>query len=287
DPGDGNNSNARYSVICPNYFRTMGIKLVAGRDFTEQDTPNAPGVAIINEALVKRYWPNEDPLGKQIKLGRFNSDAPWMTIVGMASDVKQRLDQPAAHEFFRPYSQAAWPWMTIVVRTASHPASFITPIKRALLRVEPERAVSGIETMDEVLARSVAPRRLPMLLLATFSFIALALAAVGIAGVVSFSVAQRTREIGIRMALGASKGAVLRLVLHRSMGAAFIGIALGLLGSVGLTRFLTGLLFGVEPMDPLVLGIVVMILSAVALLACYLPARRATKVDPLIALRCE
>jgi putative ABC transport system permease protein len=177
--------------------------------------------------------------------------------------------------------------MTIVVRTASNPAAFIAPIKQALARVEPERAVSGVETMNEAIARSIAPRRFPMLLLATFSFIALALAAVGIAGVVSFSVAQRTREIGIRMALGADKINVLRLALNRSMSAALIGIGLGLLGAFGLTRFLAGMLFEVKPMDPFVLGLVAVLLSCVALAACYFPARRATKVDPMVALRCE
>jgi putative ABC transport system permease protein len=283
DPGEENQPWAGYSVICPNYFRTMGIKLVAGREFTEQDTLNAPGVVVINEALVNRYWPKENPLGTRIKLG--NS---WLTIVGIAQDVRQAgLDRPSRQEFFRPYTQAAWPMMTIVARTASNPAAFIAPIKQALARVEPERAVSGVETMNEALARSIAPRRFPMLLLATFSFIALALAAVGIAGVVSFSVAQRTREIGIRMALGADKIDVLRLALNRSMSAALIGIGLGLLGAFGLTRFLAGMLFEVKPMDPFVLGLAPALLSCVALAACYLPARRATKVDPMVALRVE
>jgi putative ABC transport system permease protein len=288
DPGQENQPSAGYSVICPNYFQTLGIKLVAGREFTEQDTASAPPVIVINEAMAARYWPNENPIGKRIKIGLFNSENPWMTIIGLARDVKKNgLDQRPQREFFRPYNQAAWPTMTIVARTVSPPASFVTPIKQALLRVEPERAVSDIRTMDEVIAYSIAPRRFPMLLLAAFSFIALALAAVGIAGVVSFSVAQRTREIGIRMALGASNGAVLRLVLNRSMSAAFIGIGLGLLGSFGLTRFLTGMLFEVQPMDPLVLSLVAVLLSGVAFAACYLPARRATKVDPLVALRYE
>jgi predicted permease len=285
DPGEENQPGARYSVICPRYFQTLGISLVAGREFTELDTPNAPPVLVINQVLAQRYWPNENALGQRIRL---DANSPWMTIVGIARDVKQRgLDRAPQREFYRPYSQAAWPKMTIVVRTASNPASFITPIKQALLRVEPERGVSGIETMNEVLARSVAPRRFPMLLLAAFSFIALALAAVGIAGVVGFSVAQRTREIGIRMALGADKGAVLRLVLNRGMGAAFLGIGLGLLGALGLTRFLSGMLFEVKPLDPMVLTLVALLLGGVALVACYLPARRATKIDPLTALRHE
>jgi putative ABC transport system permease protein len=177
--------------------------------------------------------------------------------------------------------------MTLVVRTASSPGAFINPIKQALARVEPDRAASGIRTMEEVLYDSVGSRRFPMTLLVAFSLVALTLAAVGISGVVSFSVSQRTREIGICMALGARKGHVIRLVLNRSMAAALIGMVAGLAVSFGLTRFLTGLLFEVKPMDPAVLGSAALILTGVAFIACYLPARRATKVDPMVALRLE
>jgi len=288
DPGAENQPGAGYSVVCPDYFRTMGIKLVSGREFTEQDTPNAPGVIVINEALARRYWPNENPIGKRIKIGYFDSNSPWLTVVGLTQDVKQGgLDRQSRREFFRPYNQAAWPVMTIVVRTAANPAAILNPIKQALARIEPDRAVSGIRTMDEVIHDSLGSRRFPMLLLLAFSLVALTLAAVGISGVVSFSVSQRTREIGIRMALGARKGNVLRLVLNRSMGAAIAGILFGLLGSFALTRFLAGLLFEVKPMDPIVLGIVAVLLAGVAFVACYLPARRAMNVDPMIALRYE
>ena len=288
DPGTENQPNGNYTVICPNYFQTMGIKLISGREFTEQDSQTAPGVIVINAAMAKQFWPDEDPLGKRIKIGSFNSDSPWLTIVGIAQDVRQGgLDQQPRRELFRPYSQAAWPVMTVVVRTASSPGAFINPIKQALARVEPDRAASGIRTMDEVIYDSLGSRRFPMLLLLAFSVVALTLAAVGIAGVVSFSVSQRTREIGIRMALGARKGHVIGLVLNRSMRAAVIGVVVGLGASYALTRFLTGLLYEVKPMDPVVLGSVTLILAGVALIACYLPARRATKVDPMIALRYE
>jgi putative ABC transport system permease protein len=288
DPGRENQPGASYSVICPDYFKTMGIRLLSGREFTEQDSQNAPGVIIINETMARRYWPDEDPIGKRIKIGYYESDGPWLTVVGLHQDVRQGgLDRPARAQFFRPYNQAAWPVMTVVVRTVSSPGGFINPVKQALARVEPDRAVSGIRTMDEVMASSLTPRRFPMLLLLAFSFIALTLAAVGISGVVSFSVSQRTREIGIRLALGARKGDVLRLVLNRSMGAAIMGIGLGLVGSFALTRFLTELLFEVKPMDPIVLAAVALILAAVAFLSSYLPARRATKVDPMKALRSE
>jgi predicted permease len=288
DPGLENQPGAGYRVICPNYFRTMGIRLVSGREFAEQDSQNAPDVIVINEAMARQFWPDEDPLGKRIKLGAFNSGNPWLTIVGISQDVKEGgLDRRPFPIFFRPYSQAAWPVMTVVVRTASSPTSYINPIKQALARVEPDRAASGIRTMDEVIYDSLGSWRFPMLLLLAFSFVALTLAAVGISGVVSFSVSQRTREIGIRMALGARKGDVIRLVLNRSMVAALIGVSVGLAASFALTRFLTGLLFEVKPMDPMVLGSVTLILAGVAFIACYLPARRATKVDPMVALRQE
>jgi predicted permease len=288
DPGTENQPGASYSIICPNYFRTMEIPMVSGREFTEQDSQNAPGVIVINEAMAKRFWPDEDPIGKRIKIGRFDGNAPWLTIVGIHRDVRQGgLDREVRPQFFRPYNQAAWPVMAIVVRTTTSPTSFINPIKQALARIEPERGVSGIRTMDEVIYDSLGARRFPMMLLLAFSFVALTLAAVGISGVVSFSVSQRTREIGIRMALGARNGDVLRLMLSHSLGATIIGIGLGLAGSFILTRFLADMLFGVKPMDPIVLGAVALVLAAVSVLACYVPARRATKVDPMIALRSE
>ncbi|HEU0173139.1 MAG TPA: ABC transporter permease [Blastocatellia bacterium] len=288
DPGSENQPGAKYTIICPNYFQTMGIRLVSGREFTERDSLNAPGVIVINEAMARRYWPNEDPIGKRIKIGFFNLATPWMTVVGITQDVKQGgLDQTPRPEFFRPYNQAAWPVMTVVVRTASSPGAFINPIKQALARFEPDRAVSGVRSMEEVIYDSTGSRRFPMMLLAAFSLVALTLSAVGISGVVAFSVSHRTREIGIRMALGARKGAVIRLALNRSMTAALIGVGIGLGASFALTRFLTGLLFEVKPMDPRVLGSAALILTSVAFIACYIPARRATKVDPVTALRCE
>jgi putative ABC transport system permease protein len=288
DPGTENQPGAKYTIACPNYFQTMRIKLISGREFTEQDSLSAPGVIVINETMAKRYWPDEDPLGRRIKIGLFNTDAPWLTIVGVAQDVKQGgLDRQTRPEFFRPYNQAAWPVMTVVVRTASSPGAFITPIKQALAKFEPDRAASGISTMEEAIHDSVGSRRFPMMLLIAFSVVALTLAAVGISGVVAFSVSQRTREIGIRMALGAHKGDVIRLMLARSMMAALIGVGVGLAGSLALTRFLTGLLFEVKPMDPVVLSLAALLLATVAFLACYLPARRATKIDPMLALRYE
>jgi putative ABC transport system permease protein len=211
-----------------------------------------------------------------------------LTVVGVATDVRHSgLDEPTDPAFFRPYNQAAWPFMTIVVRTASSPMTFVNSVKEALAQIEPDRPVSGVSTMEEVVRNSLGSRRFPMLLPMAFSLLSLTLAAVGISGVVSFSVTERTREIGVRLALGAQTSNVLMLVLRRCMLAALAGVVLGLAGAFALTRFLTNLLFEVKPMDPVVLATVSLVLIGVALSACYIPARRATKVDPMVALRYE
>ena len=288
DPGSENQPGAGYSVTCPNYFQTMAIPLVAGREFTEQDRFGAPGVIVINETMASKYWPNEDPIGKRIKLGYFDSKEPWLTVVGVSKDVRHSgLDRRITQWFARPYDQAAWPFMTIVVRTAGPPMAMAESVKKALAKVEPDRPVSSIETMEDVVRASVGPRRFPMILLIAFALLALTLAAVGISGVVSYSVTQRTQEIGIRLALGAQKRDVLRLILSRSMISVLAGVVIGLAASAGLMRFLAGLLYEVKPLDPWVLSIVAALLTGVALAASYVPALRATKVDPIVALRYE
>ena len=274
-----------YAVVCPDYFRSMGIPLLEGREFNHQDTVTAPGVVIINQAMARRYWLKQDPVGTRIRL---SSSQPWLTVVGVIGDVRHNgLDRGIRPEIYRPYTQAAWPFMTVVVRTASAPAAFATAVKRALLTIDPDQAASGVATMEEVVRSSMGPRRLPTVLLAAFGILALSLAAVGISGVVSYSVAQRTHEIGIRMALGARPAEVLQLVVSRSMGWTLVGVGGGIAASFALTRLLSGLLFGVRPMDPLVLGAASLLVAGVAFLASYVPARRATKVDPIAALRCE
>ena len=199
----------------------------------------------------------------------------------------QGLDEPMREQFFRPYPQAGWPVMSIVVRTTHAPATFTALVKKAMADFLPDRPVSGFDNMEDVVRNSTGSRRFPMLLLSVFSVVALALAAVGIAGVVSHSVAQRTHEIGIRMALGAGTLDVLRLMVNINMVWVMAGLAAGIAGSAGLTRLLTGMLYDVRPLDPLVLGTVSLLLAAVALLASYLPARSAAKIDPIVALRCE
>ena len=286
DPGAGNIPNANYSVACPNYFRTMGIPLIAGREFTHQDTVGAPEVIVINETMAREFWPKQDPVAKRIRLG--GSSGPVLTVVGVVGDVRHwALDEQPRRHFFRPYTQAAWPVMNIVVRTATAPAGFAGPVKKALAEIEPNRPVSHVETMEDVVSDSVGPRRFPMLLLIAFAALALALGAVGILGVVSYSVTQRTHEIGIRMALGARTVDVLELVLRGSMTWVLAGIGLGIAGSIGLTRLLRDLLYGVRPADPVVLATVSAVLAGVALVASYIPARRAAKVDPTVALRYE
>ncbi len=284
--GPGHMPGANYSVACPNYFRTMGIPILKGREFTQQDTLGAPGVIVINETMAHAIWPKEDPVGRAIRLG--GSDGPRLTVVGVVGDVHQSgLDVPVRPQFLRPYTQAGWPVMSIVVRTINAPAAFTGSIKKALADVLPDRPVSDVETMESIVRGSTGSRRLPMLLLSVFSVLALLLAAVGIVGVVGHSVAQRTREIGIRMALGAGTLDVLRLMVNSSMVWVVVGLVVGVAGSAGLTRLLSGMLYKVRPLDPLVLGGVSLLLAAVALLASYLPARRAAKIDPIAALRFE
>ncbi|MGH9431439.1 MAG: FtsX-like permease family protein, partial [Terriglobia bacterium] len=278
--------SANYSVACPNYFRTMGVPVLEGREFTRQDRLGSLGVIVINETMAGRYWPKQDPVGRAIRLG--GSDGPRLTVVGVVGDVHHwGLDEGIQPQFFRPYTQAAWPVMNIVVRSTNAPATFAPRIKKALAEVLPDRPVSGVETMEDIVHDSTGSRRFPMLLLSAFAFLALLLAAVGIYGVVAYSVSQRTHEIGIRMALGAQTRDVLGLVLSEGMTLVLTGAGAGVVAALGLTRLMASLLYGVRPTDPLTLAVVSVTLAAVGLLACYVPARRAAQVDPMVALRDE
>ena len=287
-PAPGNRPNAGYSVACPNFFRTLGIPMVEGREFTDADTVTAADVVVINHAMARRYWPKEDPVGKHIKIGGTGSNGPWMTIVGVTADFRHwGLDSLPEPVFYRPFTQAAWPSMTIVTRTQFAPTAIEKPVREALAQLGGKYPPSNIRTMEQIVSDSLGSRRFPMFLLSAFAMLALVLAAVGIAGVAGYSVVQRTHEIGIRMALGAQPNDVLRLVLGRSMRWALGGVVVGILGALGLTRLLGSLLYDVKPADPIVLGGTAALLTIVALLACYIPARRAMKVDPMVALRYE
>jgi putative ABC transport system permease protein len=264
----------------------MGIPVLSGREFTAQDTTGTPGVIVINQAMAHAIWPNEDAVGRSIRLGGANG--PRLTVVGVVGDVHQSgLDVPIRPQLMRPYMQAGWPVMGIVIRTVNAPGTFAASIKKALADVFPDRPVSYVETVESIVRGSTGSRRLPMLLLTVFSGLALLLAAVGIIGVVGNTVAQRTHEIGIRMALGAGTRDVLRLMVTKSMVWVVLGLVAGIAGSAGLTRLLGGMLYEVRPLDPAVLGGVSVLLAAVGLLASYLPARRAAKINPIAALRFE
>jgi predicted permease len=286
DPGPGNQASAAYSVACPDVMKTLGIPLVDGREFTVRDALEAPSVALVNEAFAKEMWPNEPAVGKRFKIGLYGSDNPWMTVVGVHRNFRHRgLDFEQGPSFYRPYQQAAWPVMSIIVKTSAPPQGLASAIKRAVAIVEPFQPVSGVRTMEEVVGNSVSGRRFPMYLLSGFAALALVLAAVGIAGVVGYSVVQRTPEIGVRVALGAQRGDVLRLILGHSLAWATAGVVIGIAGAIGLLRLLGTMLYDVTASDPMVLSSVSVLLLAVVLGASYLPARRAMRVDAVTALR--
>ena len=287
-PGDEPSVQTR--SIMGNYFHVMQIPLRAGRDFNGSDfQEHSPLVAIANDALVRQFFPNEDPIGKRVRWARDPNDR-WRTIVGVVGDVKHfGLDLPAEPELYTPYTQIdPWKrWMTFVARTQTTPAAMAQVVKQRVWKVDSQLPVTRVLAMDEVSAASFASRSFNMLLLSIVAGLALVLAAVGIYGVMSYAVTQRTQEIGIRMALGAGVPDVLRLVMRSGMWMTLIGVVSGLAGAVALTRLMQSLLFGVTPTDKITFAAVSGILILVALVACYLPARRATKVDPMIALRYE
>ena len=282
--------NGLHRQISTDYFQTMGIGLRRGRYFDENDREQSIPVVIVNETMARQCWSNEDALGKRFKLGVPN--APWVTIVGIVNDVRQMgMDAPVRAEMYFPYRQITshfgYAPRDLVVRAAGDPAGLVGSVSREIHAVDPDQPISNIATMSDVLTQQTGPRRLGMILLMVFAGLALLLASLGIYGVLSFFVAQQTREIGVRLALGAQLRDILHLVLRRGMVLALIGIAFGLIGAFALARLMTSLLFGVSATDPITFATIALILLGVALLACYLPARRATKVDPLVALRYE
>jgi putative ABC transport system permease protein len=288
-PLPGKEPAASLAVTSAGYFKTMGIPLKRGRIFSESDgRPGSDPVVIVNETLAARHWPGQDPIGKRFKLGAASSKRPWMTVVGVAGDVRQRsLDAPMWAGMYVPHAQMPARGFTVVARTAAEPLALVDPVRRTIHDLDRNLPISSVYTMDRVLVRSLWQPRLFSWMFGVFGAVALVLAVVGVYGVVSYSVAQRTREIGIRVALGAERGQISAMVLQQGMRATAIGIAIGLALAVAVTRVMGALLYGVSPTDPVTLGLVTLVLTGTALVACLVPARRAAKVDPLVALRCE
>ena len=286
-PPPGQENDGRYRVCTPDYFKTMRIPIVKGRAFTEQDKAGATPVVIVNETLARKHWPGEDAIGKRIRFDYPLDKAPWMEIVGISKDVRHELTLEVTPELYLPHAQDSWNSMVLVARTSVDPASLAGAIRRHVWAIDKDQPVFDVRTMEEVRAISVGLQAFTSTMTAVFAAVALLLASIGIYGVMAFVVTQRTQEIGIRMALGARSVDVLRLVLSNGMKLALIGLLIGLAVAWGVTRFFAKLLFGVQPTDLLTFGVVSACLLAAAFLACYVPARRATKVDPLEALRYE
>jgi len=273
-------------VVANDYFKAMGIPLVRGRLFDEQDATDTKNKVIVNETMARRHWPNEDPIGKKVKISW--NDTREDEIVGVVGDVRhQGLEEAPRSMTYWPHGRFAYGSMTFAVRTATDPATVVNGIGRIIREQDANLAVADVQTLDEVVDKSVAQRRLTMLLLTVFACAALVLAAVGIYGVIAYSVTQRTQEIGIRMALGAQRSDVLAMVMRQSAVLAFTGIFIGAAGAFALTRLMTDLLFEVKPFDPLTFVAVSGALAVIALLASFVPGHRATRVDPVVALRAE
>ena len=285
-PGASQSTNF-YSVSA-DYFKAMGIRLLQGRLLSERDTATSPHVAVINETLAAKIFPNDNPIGKRITFGRQGNNTDWYEVVGVVGDVKHYgLDQPTPMQTYEPFTQQTCSSMALVVRTTGDPSSLSTAIRSEVLQLDKEQPISNIRVLNRIVSTSVAQQRFSMLLLGIFAAVAMVLAGIGIYGVLSYAVSQRTHEIGIRMALGAGRRDVLRLVVGQGLLLALVGVAAGLGAAYGLTRLMASLLFGVSATDPLTFLVIALLLVVIALLACYIPARRAMKVDPMIALRYE
>jgi putative ABC transport system permease protein len=282
---------AVYRVVSPRYFETMRIPLLRGRAFDAHDKQDSPAVMVVNSLLASRFWPNENPIGKRLKIGPPDSPNPWATVVGVVTDVRQagfygdqRMEMYATYQQDRRGFTAP---RDLVVRTKGDPRLLAGPVREAIHSVDKDQPVFNVKTMDEVWSTTVSRERFQTLLLAIFAALALALACIGLYGVISYTVAQRTREIGVRMALGANRRDVLKLVFRQGLALTLMGTVLGLTVAFWVTRLISEMLFNVTSTDPITFVGVAVVLNVVALLACYIPARRAAKVDPLVALRYE
>jgi predicted permease len=277
---------AEFATVTPGYFRTLEIAQVSGRIFSDSDDVNSQKVALIDDTLAHRYWPGEDPIGKQIKAGALNSTAPWTTIVGVVSSIKSDgFDAPAMPHVYFPLLQNPGVTAAIYLRTSTDPGTLGDAIRGEVQSVDPGIPVFAVRTLNEVVAKSLADRRFALTILAVFAGVALLLASIGIYGVMAYTFSQRTHEIGVRVALGAQRADILRMALGEGMLLVAIGLGIGLIGAAIVTRFLRSMLFSVTATDPLTFASIAFLLAAVALFACFIPAQRATQVDPLVALR--
>jgi predicted permease len=295
-PPDGPIQNVDYwQFVTRDYFRTLKIPLIEGRLFEPTDAAGSPGVVIVNQSLAKVFWPNQSAIGRRLRSpGPDDNPPPWLTVIGVVADVKNGgIDQKTGTELYFLQDQTAETvgfsadTMNVVVRTQRDPLALAGTVRQAVGRMDPALPLAGVRPMEKVLFESIASPRLLMVLVMLFAAVALALAAIGTYGVLSYSVEQRTREIGIRMALGAQVGQVLRMILSQGAALVGLGLLLGVVGALALQKVLASLLFGVAPTDPLIFGLVIALLALVSLLACWWPARRAARVDPLVALRYE
>ncbi len=278
--------NAGDREVSADYFRTMGIRLLLGREFTDRDSASAPNVAIVNESMARRFWRGESPVGQRVS----TDHEVWFEVVGVVADVKHSdLADNSAPEMYFPYQQQPLPasMMALVIRTTGDPMSLAEAVRRQISAVDRNQPVTQVKTMERVMADSITPQRLSFLLIGIFAAMALGLATAGIYGVISYTSSRRTHEIGVRVAMGARSGDVIRLVLGQGLRLVAIGVAVGLAGALALTRVLGRFLYGVKPDDPETLIAVSLLLAAVAMAASYAPARRASKVDPVEALRYE
>jgi putative ABC transport system permease protein len=268
----------------------MGIALRQGRYFDDRDSEQSQSVAIVNESMARAFWSIDGALGKRFKLGV--PDAPWLTIVGIVADVRQMgMDVPVKAEMYLPYRQiASHPWYgprDLVIRTSGDPMTLVSAVREAIRSVDPAQPVSNIATMEDLLTKETGSRRLGMILLSAYAGLALLLASLGIYGVLSYLVVQTTPEIGVRLAMGALPRDILGLVLKKGAALILSGVAIGVIAAFALTRLMASLLFGVSAADPVIFVGISLLLTGVALAACFVPARRATKVDPMVALRYE
>ena len=274
--------------VSADYFRTVGVPLLKGRFFSERDGPNSLPVAIVNQRLARRFWPNEDPIGKRFRFGFQKPTDPWISVGGLVADMRRDgLTKNPVSQAFLPLTQDPARGMDLVVRAASDPVKLAAALRSAVGSVDRTAPVFNVSTLDEQLHEQTAPMRFETTLLGAFAALSSLLAAIGIYGILHYSVAQRTHEIGVRMALGAKRTDVLKLIIGQGFRLTLSGVGIGLVGALALTRFLSSLLYGVQSTDPMTYVIVSLTLAAVALPACYIPARRATKVDPMVALRYE